>query len=89
MRYYRVKQKKKYIPFDTAEEFITAQRKYSKTVRRKEDNYLFRSYVNESGDIALVDAAGHYIIEDIDDIHERYEFLDGTPCGKEVDVCQH
>ena len=83
---YRVKPKKIYVPFDTADEFLAAQRKYSKTVRRKADNFLFRSYVNECGDIALVDAAGHSIIEDMDDIHERYEFLDGTPCGKEVEA---
>lgn len=83
---YRVKPKKKFVPFDTAEEFLAAQRKYGKTVRCKENNYLFRSYVNECGDIALVNAAGHSITEDIDDIHVRYEFLDGTPCGKEVEV---
>ena len=83
---YRVKPKTRYVPFETAEEFLAAQRKYSKTVRCKANNYLFRSYVNECGDIALVDAAGHSIIEDMDDIHERYEFLDGTPCGKEVEL---
>ena len=82
---YRVKQKKKYVPFETAEEFLAAQRKYSKTVMRKEDNHLFRSYVNECGDIALVDATGYSLSEDMDDIHVRYEFLDGTPCGKEVE----
>ena len=69
---YRVK-KKVYVPFDTAEEFLAAQRKYSKTVIRKEDNYLFRSYVNEYGDIALVNATGHSLIEDMDDIYGRYE----------------
>lgn len=82
---YRVKPKTKYVPFDTPEEFLTAQRKHSKTVRRKEDNHFFRSYVNECGDIALVDATGYSLSEDMDDIHVRYEFLDGTPCGKEVE----
>ena len=81
---YRVKPKKSYVPFDTAEEFLAAQRKHSKTVRRKEDNYLFLSYVNECGDIALIGATDHHLIEIIDHIHERFEFADGTPCGKEV-----
>lgn len=79
---YRVKSK--YVPFDTAEEFLTAQREHGKTVRRKADNHLFRSFVNECGDIALVDAAGHSLNENIGDIYGRYEFLDRTHCGKEV-----
>ena len=83
---YRVKPKKSYVPFDTAEEFLAAQRKHSKTIRRKEDNYLFRSYVNECGDIALVGATDHSLIENMDHIHERFEFADGTPCGKEIEL---
>ena len=81
---YRVKPKKTFVPFETAEEFLAAQRKHNKTVRCKADNHLFRSFVNECGDIALVNAGGYSLNENIGDIYGRYEFLDGTPCGKEV-----
>ena len=44
---YRVKQKK-YVPFDTAEEFLAAQRKHGETVRYKLDDELYHSYINNS-----------------------------------------
>ena len=85
---YRVK-KKVYVPFDTAEEFLEAQREHGKNVRCKIENFLFNSYVNECGDMILISDYGYTKIEDIGSIFSKYEFADGTPCGKEVDVCQH
>ena len=80
---YRVK-KKVYVPFDTAEEFLAAQREHGKTVRCKIENFLFNSYVNECGDMILIGDYGYTKIEDICSIFSKYEFADGTPCGKEV-----
>ena len=82
---YRVK-KKKYVQFDTAEEFLAAQRDHGKNVRCKIENFLFNSYVNECGDMILISDYGYTKIEDIGSIFSKYEFADGTPCGKEVDV---
>lgn len=85
---YRVKHGSKFVPFDTAEEFLAAQRKHKhgETIICKSDDYLFRSFVNWRGDISLVNDDGYSLNENIDDICGRYEFLDGTPCGKEVDL---
>ena len=81
---YRVKPKPKYVQFDTAEEFLAAQREHGKTVRCKIENFLFNSYVNECGDMILIGNYGYTKIEDICSIFSKYEFADGTPCGKEV-----
>ena len=83
---YRVKPKESYVPFDTAEEFLEAQREHGKNVRCKIENCLFNSYVNECGDMILISDYGYTKIEDIGSIFSKYEFADGTPCGKEVDV---
>ena len=81
---YRVKPKKNFVPFEKAEEFLEAQRNHGETIRCKSDDYLFRSFVNGCGDISLVNDDGYSLSENIGDIYGRYEFLDGTPCGKEV-----
>lgn len=80
---YRVK-KKVYVPFDTAEEFLEAQREHGENVRCKIENFLFNSYINECGDMILISDYGYTKIEDICSIFSKYEFADGTPCGKEV-----
>ena len=82
---YRVK-KKVYVPFDTADEFLEAQREHGKNVRCKIENFLFNSYVNECGDMILISDYGYTKIEDIGSIFSKYEFADGTPCGKEVEL---
>ena len=84
---YRVK-KKVYVPFDTAEEFLAAQRKYGETVRCKLDDELYHAYINNRNETLLVDHYGRTgsIITNIVDIYDKYEFADGTPCGKEVEL---
>ena len=88
---YRVKPKKKYVPFDMAEEFIAAQRKHGDKVRCKLDDELYHAYINNRNEIILVSHYGSTcdIITDIVNMYDKYEFADGTPCGKEVDICQH
>ena len=82
---YRVK-KKVYVPFDTADEFLEAQREHGKNVRCKIENFLFNSYVNACGDMILISDYGYTKIEDIGSIFSKYDFADGTPCGKEVEL---
>ena len=87
---YRVKNKV-YVPFDTAEEFLTACRKHGETVRCKLDDELYHSYINNRAETILVSHYGRTcsIMTNIVNMYDKYEFADGTPCGKEVDVCQH
>ena len=82
---YRVKQKK-YVPFDTAEEFLAACRKHGENVRCKLDDELYHAYINNRCETILVNHYGHTcsIITDIVNMFDKYEFADGTPCGKEV-----
>ena len=86
LRDYRVKPKKKYIPFDTAEEFLAAQRKHGETVRYKIDDELYHVYINNRSETILVSHYGRTcsIVTNIVNMYDEYEFADGTPCGKEV-----
>ena len=86
LRDYRVKPKKKYIPFDTAEEFLAACRKHGETVRYKLDDELYHSYINNRAETILVSHYGRTcsIMINIVNMYDKYEFEDGTPCGKEV-----
>ena len=85
---YRVKPKKKYIPFDTAEEFLAAQRKHGETVRCKIDDELYHSYINNRAETILVSHYGRTcsIVTNIVNMYDKYEFADGTPCGKDVEL---
>ena len=85
-RDYRVKPKKKYIPFDTANEFLEAQRKHGETVRCKIDDELYHVYINNRSETILVSHYGRTgsIMTNIVNMYDKYEFADGTPCGKEV-----
>ena len=91
---YRVMPKKKYVPFHTAEEFLAAQRKHGgDALITIEDGVLKKHDISVSLDGSVydhiddgsVDYIGYF--EDL--LLEDYKFADGTPCGKEVDVCQH
>ena len=85
---YRVKPKTKYVPFDTAEEFLAAQREHVETVRCKIDDELYHVYINNRSETILVNHYGRTgsIITNIVNMFDKYEFADGTPCGKEVEI---
>ena len=87
---YRVKPKKSYVPFDTAEEFLAAQREHGEKVRCKLDDELYHAYINNRAETILVSHCGRTcsIMTNIVDMYDKYDFSDGTPCGKEVEVCQ-
>lgn len=82
---YRVKPKKKYVPFDTSEEFLAAQRVHGGFIKRcdyEEEKPLF-ALVNYEG---IVLYTQDNTMLDITQLFGSYTFLDGTPCGKEVEV---
>lgn len=90
---YRVKQKK-YVPFETAEEFLEAQREHGgDALISIEDGVLKKHDISVSIDGSVynhIDDGGADYIGDLEDLLlDDYKFADGTPCGKEVDVCQH
>ena len=90
---YRVKQKK-YVPFDTAEEFLAAQMAHGgDALITIEDGVLKKHDISVSLDGSvydhIYDGSVDYIGYFEDLLLEDYKFADGTPCGKEVKSCQH
>lgn len=82
---YRVK-KKVYVPFDTAEEFLEAQRAHGIHVYFGGSKY--GTHINANGGIMLSPSTYklNVIITDLENIFVECKFLDGTPCGKEVEL---
>ena len=84
---YRVKPKKKYVPFETAEEFLTAYRKHGEFIENKESGEKMNAYVDKNGIVILSTALNcTYTFENLRTLFGCYKFSDGTPCGKEVEV---
>ena len=90
---YRVKPKKKYVPFETAEEFLAAQRLHGD---RLISTYFIEPlkfndiYINADG-IVLIRTkdecgADFDYFGDLKDLFKKFKFSDGTPCGKEVEL---
>lgn len=92
---YRVKPKK-YVPFDTAEEFLAAQREHGSSVKVNsidksvfyaktgENNIELSAFVNSDGCIALIEK-GYRTTQVFELLALGVDFADGTPCGKEVE----
>ena len=90
LRDYRVKPKKGYVSFDTPEEFLTAYRKHGEFIENKESGEKMNAYVDKNGIVILSTALNcTYTFENLRTLFGCYKFSDGTPCGKEVDICQH
>ena len=90
---YRIKQKEKYVPFETQEEFLTA-------LRKNGDGLISTYFIGilKFNDI-YINADGLILIRtedergvnfdyygDLKDLFEKFKFSDGTPCGKEVEL---
>lgn len=87
---YRVKTKKKYVPFDTAEEFLAAYRKHGEFIENKESGEKMNAYVDKNGIVILSTALDcTHKFESLITLFRYYQFSDGTPFGKEVEECQH
>lgn len=89
---YRVKPKNSYVPFDTAEEFLAAQREHGDGVVCIDDGNVFGGH-----DVSIT-LNGHVFIHErrksgevinfygnLLDLFEYFKMADGTPCGKEVE----
>ena len=86
---YRVKPNKKYIPFETPEEFLVAYRKHGEFIENNETGEKMNAYVDKNGIVILSTALNcTYTFESLGTLFGCYKFSDGTPCGKEVETCQ-
>lgn len=89
---YRVKPKTKYVPFDTAEEFLAAQRKHGGCLLFSiEDGIMVAHNVSITLYGRVYERKENqfgYDCEYLGDLEDLllddYKFKDGTPCGKEV-----
>ena len=82
---YRVKQKK-YVPFDTAEEFLAAQRKHGIDIIAFGELYA-NSYIDCYCTVFLYNGDGTSVFTfNFETLLENCTFADGTPCGKEVET---
>ena len=84
LRDYRVKPKPKYVPFDTAEEFIIAQRNKGNVIINKGSGTKYNIFINASNIVYLVNIYSFSFLSTLKKIFDEFTFTDGTPCGKEV-----
>ena len=89
---YRVKQKK-YVPFETAEEFLTAQRKHGDGLISIDDNGVIKAHdISISPDGSVYEHKENQwtsycsYVGKLEDLFEDFKMADGTPCGKEVEL---
>ena len=88
---YRVKPKKGYVPFETAEEFLAAQRVHGDGVISIDNNGVIKANdISISPDGSVYEhkenqwASDCEYIGNLKDLFEDFKMADGTPCGKEV-----
>ena len=83
---YRIKQKPKYVPFDTPDEFLEAQRVHGEVLEDKENGDKMTAYVNKNGIVACAKIFSNtWMVYSLQNILRDYRFKDGTPCGKIID----
>ena len=95
---YRVKPKKKtkqrtktkYLPFETVDEFLAAQREHGTIIKMLDDDRLLSAFVRVDGSVLFVlpKSICEKLLINVNDLCGKYEFADSTPCGKEVKSCQ-
>ena len=85
------KTKTKYLPFENVDEFLAAQREHGAIIKMIDDDRLLSAFVRHDGSVLFVlpKSICEKLLINVNDLCGKYEFADGTPCGKEVDVCQH
>ena len=83
---YRVKPKPKYVPFDTPDEFLEAQRVHGEVLVDKKNGVKMTTYVNKNGIVACAKFFSNtWMVSSLQNILRDYRFKDGTPCGKIID----
>ena len=90
---YRVKPKPKYVPFETAEEFFAVQRKHGCLLITIEDGEKKEHYVSVTLDGNVFEhkienrISNCTYLGDLEDLLlDDYKFIDGTPCGNEIEL---
>lgn len=84
---YRVKPKKKYVPFDTAEEFLAAQREHGFIIPNDYENKKLTAYISKDCILMLCNKKNDRVVWiNFEEFFRDFTFEDGTPCGKEVKV---
>ena len=85
------KTKTKYLPFETVDEFLTAQIEHGSVIKMIDDDRLLSAFVRADGSVLFVlpKSICEKLLINVNDLCGKYEFADGTPCGKEVISCQH
>lgn len=85
--------KTNYVPFDTGEEFSLAFREHGGLTRKGSGIiYISISHAFVKGNMYIFfpqDYCKFECVGTFNDLLGKYEFADGTPCGKEVEACQH
>ena len=88
---YRVKPKQKtktkFLPFNTVDEFLAAQREHVSIIKMIDDDRLLSAFVRHDGSVLFVlpKSICEKLLINVDNLFGKYEFADGTPCGKEVE----
>ena len=83
---YRVKPKPKYVPFDTPDEFLEAQRVHGEVLVDKKNGVKMTTYVNKNGIVACAKFFSNtWMVSSLQNILRDFRFKDGTPCGKIID----
>ena len=84
------KPKKKYVPFDTAEEFFAANREHGLIVPNDYEDKKLIGYTDKDGTLVLSNQkSNRFVWTKFEELFNNFKFEDGTPCGKEVEVCLH
>ena len=79
-----------YVPFETGEEFSLAFREHG-GITRKGSGIIYISIAHAfvNGDMYIFHPQDYCKFEHVgsfNDLLEKYEFADGTPCGKEIEL---
>ena len=90
---YRVKPKKKFVPFETAEEFLEEYRKHGGDgLISIEDGVIKAHDISVSLDGSVYEHKENQWTSDCEyignlkDLFEDFKMADGTPCGKEIEL---
>ena len=86
----KTRTKTKFLPFETVDEFLAAQREHGAIIKMIDDDRLLSAFVRHDGSVLFVlpKSICEKLLINVDNLFGKYEFADGTPCGKEVEVCQ-
>lgn len=80
---YRVKSKAKYVPFESAEEFLKAQWEHGESILFDDDDRHYFAFVNAFNEVRI-ERQDVYTTTFENLLASKGKFKDGTPCGKET-----